>query len=75
MAKSQTFDLLENGLLRGREMSSLLVHVLSLLTLLFPYYSLFFLFVFPLYFSLLSISLFVSMFLAVLPYCFFTVHG
>ena len=43
---------------------------ISLLTLLFPYYSLFFLFVFPLYFSLLSISPFVSMFLAVLPYCF-----
>ena len=41
-------------------MSSLLVHALSLLTLLFPNYSLiFFLFVFPLCFSLLSISLFV----------------
>ena len=38
---SQILDLLENGLLRGREVGSLLVHVFTPITYIFLPYSLF----------------------------------
>ena len=63
------FNLLESVLLRGREVGSLLVYALSLLTLLIShFYSLLFCFSFQ--FSLFSISLFFfSVFSPTLGYC------